>query len=240
MKNKKVFLAIIIFSTIGFIYCYHVKYIKVFNQVTNTVGGSYITRGQNLGEYKEQVAAFAELAKQPGWMGVSEMPAELKKLNLINTFSIGGMVLTCFLFFFGLIKYFGKPSVLPKKPEPVIVTNEENEPIEPIKPTEPIDNVEGRTNISDSKLTTLNNLLVQEKKRILGKSKKQDIVDLMDEVISNKVMALQFLDKYKTMFKTDLIKDLEQLSSSYDGKKEYLRLFIEHEIIDKNYPHDYL
>lgn len=90
----------------------------------------------------------------------------------------------------------------------------------------------------DERLNLLSEMIKQEKNNYFGKSSKDKILRLLELQISSKSKALELLDDYSSMGSSDLIEDLKSLTSSYEGKKEYLNLFIRFEVVAPDYPHN--
>lgn len=104
--------------------------------------------------------------------------------------------------------------------------------------------------ITESDLTLLNNpkieneilrlnMLVdmQKKKGIFGKDNKNEICQLIQDICISKNDAQYIINEYYRKFNSNLIEDLMKLSSSYDSKKEFIRAFIDLNIVEKDYPH---
>lgn len=81
--------------------------------------------------------------------------------------------------------------------------------------------------------------LIQEQENNLFPSIeiKQKIIDLTEELLISKDYAIYAISEYKKIYNTDMIDDLERLTSSYSGKKEYLERFIDLNIVLSEYPH---
>lgn len=67
-----------------------------------------------------------------------------------------------------------------------------------------------------------------------------EICDLLDSYITSKEKAIHLIRDYKKLYNKDLINELKKQSSSYDKIKILLSNFIEFEIVEKNYPHNYI
>ena len=88
-------------------------------------------------------------------------------------------------------------------------------------------------------LIKLNSLIKDQKYNLLPSSaKKKQITDHLNNIFTTKKIAIDLLDEYKEVFKINLVKDLEGLSNSFDGKKDYLSKLIELEIVSPEYPHN--
>lgn len=86
------------------------------------------------------------------------------------------------------------------------------------------------------KIEELNTLIRQTKGSILKKYN-PDISALIKSEVSDKEQALQLMHDYENITGDDLIKNLIDLSTSYDKIKSYLSVFIDLRIVDENYPH---
>ncbi len=90
------------------------------------------------------------------------------------------------------------------------------------------------------RMQLLHNLLEDERKKLVGFGVNNEILNLIGEHCKTKQGALDFIHTYNSIFKADLCKLLESLSSSYQAKRQYLHVFIEFGIVSPNYPHDRL
>jgi uncharacterized RDD family membrane protein YckC len=88
------------------------------------------------------------------------------------------------------------------------------------------------------KLINLHKLIADEKKKILGKSNKEEIQKIISALCESVDDANNLLNSYANCYNSDLSKELSDLSSSYEGKKQLLYSFIELGILSKDYPHN--
>lgn len=96
------------------------------------------------------------------------------------------------------------------------------------------------TEISEENLHILNNLIQNQKKKLWGSSQKIEIITLIKSLVVSKSSAEKLVLEYKDQFDKYLIEDLKGISSSYDTIRDYLDIFIEHNIVSETYPHDRL
>lgn len=92
--------------------------------------------------------------------------------------------------------------------------------------------------VLESDLKKLNFLIAKQQKAWVGAAHKDNIQQLLGGFINTKEQALHALDFYLTLYDTDLLEDLKNLTSSYDGKREYLEPFIKHGVVEAEYPHN--
>jgi len=83
----------------------------------------------------------------------------------------------------------------------------------------------------------INKEIDKTRSNILG-TFNQVLVDLIEEECSDKTTTLNFLSKYERHYKEDLINKLKDISLHYDKIRKYLAPFIDHRIVESNYPHD--
>lgn len=91
---------------------------------------------------------------------------------------------------------------------------------------------------NEDKCELLRTLIINEKKIFLAKSKKDDIQTLLTEIIKDISSGVEVLKIYEEKYHSDMIADLSDLTSSYEGKKQILSKFIEFEIVSAEFPHD--
>lgn len=85
----------------------------------------------------------------------------------------------------------------------------------------------------------LKTLIEKEKnKNIFGKSSRSEIIDLVESYCESKNDCINLIDNYRLKYDSNLINDLKALSTSYDGIKQLLSVFIIFEVVEKNHPHE--
>lgn len=87
------------------------------------------------------------------------------------------------------------------------------------------------------KLVILNNLIIEEKKNKLGKSKKEEILELISDLCSTKDNAVLVINNYKKLFNASLVDGLKGNNNSYNGIKEMLLPLISVGVLSNEYPH---
>ena len=108
------------------------------------------------------------------------------------------------------------------------------------------DNSENIANKESSKsvhkeidLEKLKTLIEKEKnKNIFGKSSRSEIIDLIESHCESKNDCINLIDNYSIKYGSNLINDLKALSTSYEGIKQMLSVFITYEVVEKNHPHE--
>jgi hypothetical protein len=86
----------------------------------------------------------------------------------------------------------------------------------------------------------LNALINADKKSFLGNSHDSEIRKLLRDLCPNKDSSLYLLKVYQDIYSTDLLTELKGLTTNYSAIAEYLEVFIEHTVVNKQYPHDRL
>lgn len=79
---------------------------------------------------------------------------------------------------------------------------------------------------------------LEELRILIAEKDSEKIHTLLNTVIDSKESGTIFIENYKVLFSSDLIQDINNLSSSYDKIKSYLQKFIDFEIVEKLYPHN--
>ncbi len=88
-------------------------------------------------------------------------------------------------------------------------------------------------------LEKLKTLVEKEKnKNIFGKSSRSEIIDLIESHCESKNDCINLIDNYRLKYDSNLINDLKALSTSYEGIKQMLSVFITFEVVEKNHPHE--
>jgi hypothetical protein len=91
-----------------------------------------------------------------------------------------------------------------------------------------------------NELTELNRLIIQQKSNPLSLGVDNDIKQLLIKLVENERTARSIIKDYLKIFKSDIIEDLKSLSNSYDNIKNYLSPFIELNIVNGAFPHNYI
>jgi hypothetical protein len=89
-------------------------------------------------------------------------------------------------------------------------------------------------------LMRLNTLINSENKSFFGNSHSNEIRKLIKDLCPNKESSLYLLKVYQDIYSADLLTDLQNLTTNYSSIADYLEVFIEHNIISKQYPHNRL
>ncbi|MCK4664734.1 MAG: hypothetical protein KAT68_17825 [Bacteroidales bacterium] len=92
--------------------------------------------------------------------------------------------------------------------------------------------------ISDKILNELFKLIKSHKKSILGKGKKEEIIGLLEIIVTSEEQGYALMAKYNSLFGNEIINDLKSLSTNYLVIKEFLDCFIKFNIVLPEYPHD--
>ena len=93
----------------------------------------------------------------------------------------------------------------------------------------------------NEEIVTLKKIIDQEKnKGMFDKSIKPDIIDHLKNCCDTKDKGMMVIKSYNKKYDSDLIEDLKKLSTSYDGIKELVCVFIDLEIVNEKFPHELL
>lgn len=90
----------------------------------------------------------------------------------------------------------------------------------------------------DDFLQQLHILIRKQTNRTFGSDNKNEILALLSNFIVSKEIANITLEKYSDIFKSDLISELKELSSSYSVIKTYVAPFIDYGVVSNEYPHE--
>ena len=92
---------------------------------------------------------------------------------------------------------------------------------------------------SNDLIKDLRNLIRAEKvKSFYNDSQKAFIIDVLEKICIDNTQCIILINEYRHRYKSDLIEDLKNLSKSYDIIKSLLRVFINLEVVKKDYPHE--
>jgi uncharacterized membrane protein YhaH (DUF805 family) len=97
--------------------------------------------------------------------------------------------------------------------------------------------------INDSlleQINDLNRLIIKQKQVFHGIDIESKIKTLTVRLNTSQDASIKLLHIYYQEYGTDLISDLKSLTTSFNGKKSYVQPFIEFNIIEDSYPHNYL
>lgn len=95
--------------------------------------------------------------------------------------------------------------------------------------------VESIRDITDENIKSLERAILSEKKSDIGSSYK--IEPALDELVSGQADAVLLLQKYEAITSRSLLDDIRSISSNYDVIAKCMSVFIENEIVEKDYPH---
>jgi hypothetical protein len=68
----------------------------------------------------------------------------------------------------------------------------------------------------------------------------EELSEMFNSMIKSQRDAIQLISQYKAKFGQDMIVQINKHTSSYALKKQLLQKFIEHGIVENDYPHKYL
>jgi len=89
---------------------------------------------------------------------------------------------------------------------------------------------------SETTLLDLRKQILGQKQSVFGKNKNQ-VLELLSSLITTKQKGLDIIIEYEKQFGVSIIDELKSLSSNYGTMKEYLKQFIEFEIVENEHPH---
>jgi hypothetical protein len=90
----------------------------------------------------------------------------------------------------------------------------------------------------ENEILKLHSLIAKEKQKgMFGKSAKNEICLLIQEICKSKSDTLDLINSYNNKLNADLIADLVKLSANYTTIKEILKVFITFDIVEATYPH---
>jgi predicted Zn finger-like uncharacterized protein len=93
--------------------------------------------------------------------------------------------------------------------------------------------------ISLHELQMLHNQIITQQNVWLGGKMTEVISQLLEKLCRTPQQAIILLNSYQNLFKSNLIKDLIKINSSYSEIRKNLSWFIQLGIIEENYPHNY-
>jgi len=99
--------------------------------------------------------------------------------------------------------------------------------------------VQKKIDIDDNLISELRNLIIKQKKSFIGNKYRKDIILLLNRIITSQGLARRLIEQYYNLYESNLLDDLKQLTSNYNGIKEYVLIFIEFDIIEEEYPHEF-
>ncbi len=89
---------------------------------------------------------------------------------------------------------------------------------------------------SETTLLDLRKLILRQKQSIFGKNK-NEMLELLSRLITTRQKGLDIIGAYEKQFGVNIIDELKSLSNNYGTIKEYLKQFIEFEIVENEHPH---
>lgn len=110
-----------------------------------------------------------------------------------------------------------------------------------INPEKNIDLIESevQNEIYTKKLEELKEKISIEKKKFFGGSVTHEIDTLLKELCNTKDNAIYLIKAYNEVYSKDLISELKGLNTSYDSIKRNVFIFIELDIVEDKFPHNY-
>lgn len=91
-----------------------------------------------------------------------------------------------------------------------------------------------------SQIYELNKLIDKQKEKAMSFGTNPEIVSLLYDTIKSPESARIFINNYRTLCNSNIIESLKNLSSSFDTIKSYLKIFIDFNIVQGIYPHEFV
>jgi hypothetical protein len=86
-------------------------------------------------------------------------------------------------------------------------------------------------------LNVLHKLIERQKSGIFRTGNRQDILELLEQIILSEQDAVTAMNEYKSRFNKTLSNELQGLTGNFDQKKKYLKKFIDFGLVENEFPH---
>ncbi|NCA79366.1 MAG: hypothetical protein EOM76_04150 [Sphingobacteriia bacterium] len=155
----------------------------------------------------------------------------------------------CLLIFWG-IRVMHKYWLLAPPPGANLPEQIEEEDFEPVSDNEQSTEISeiieiAEINVENEKINEENlekiNVLILGLKSVFKSGKSAaELSSLFGKMINSKNDAIKLILQYRSKFGHDVITQINKHTSSYSLKKQLLQKFIEHGVVEEDYPHNYL